>query len=180
MCRIYFCRLYFKLNEFSLVSFSEKTIYQTCPLAKGNFSNLFCLLRLACASFSLVNLGTCVCVFFFFPNLHCIFISLVNSALLKLNENNEIECIQGFCYCLFSYNLVFVSRIPYLVSGPTHFHFTQDVFVYLLDVWIHKPFFYLFSMIAKLLVLTVIEKNTQDNIGVVFFFLFGASSHRTK
>lgn len=108
----------------------------------------------------------------FFTNLHCIFISLVNSAPLKLNENNEIECIQGFCYCLFSYNLVFVSRIPYLVSGPTHFHFTQDVFVYLLDVWIHKPFFYLFSMIAKLLVLTVIEKNTQDNIRVFFFLSF--------
>lgn len=31
-------------------------------------------------------------------------------------------------------------------------------------------FFYLFSMIAKLLVLTVIEKNTQDNIEVFFSF----------
>lgn len=134
MCRIYFCRLYFKLNEFSLVWFSEKTIYQTCPLACRKFRQ-FILFVTVGMCFIFFGQSRYVRVrFFFFPNLHCIFISLVNSALLKLNENNEIECIQGFCYCLFSYNLVFVSRIPYLVSGPTHFHFTQDVFVYLLDV----------------------------------------------
>lgn len=82
----------------------------------------------------------------------------------------------GLYYCLFSYNLVCVASRTLHIFAPVQLAHFGDfcLFIRCLNTSRKNLFLLLsFSVVAiakLLLVLTVIEKNTQDNIGYVFFF----------
>lgn len=140
-------------NKLSVTNKEEKkNTKNSCPLA-SEILQFIVVFSGPCLHFSytflLINL-IFSCIENVVPSVVC-FECL---APLKLNENNEIECIFGvfFCYCLFSCIIWFVSFAICNIHCVQlfHFRFTQDFCLFIRCLNIQTFFLCACSVIAKL------------------------------